>query len=185
MRHLQKITILGMALCVSACGGAAESLGLGRNPPDEFAVVERPPLSLPPEFSLRPPQPGAPRPQEISMPARANETLFGGAIQNSTPSAEGTPEKSDAEKAILASSGAAKAEAGIREIVDRETTQKVVGSNKLVDELLWWRDPSSSATTVNADEESKRLKKAKEAGASINTGATPVIEKSQKGWLGQ
>ncbi len=184
MRHFQKMAIIGMTLCVSACGGTAESLGLGRNPPDEFAVVERPPLSLPPEFSLRPPQPGAPRPQETAMPARANETLFGGSMQSAAAAAGGT-EKSDAEKALLASSGAAKAEAGIREIVDRETAQKVVGSRKLVDDLLWWRDPSSSATTVNADEEAKRLKEAKAAGTSINTGATPVIEKSQKGWLGQ
>ncbi len=185
MRHLQKMAILGVVLCVAACGGTAESLGFGRNPPDEFAVVERPPLSLPPEFSLRPPQPGAPRPQETTMPARAQETLFGGVSQHASMTSGEAAEKSDAEKALLASSGAAKAEAGIRELVDRETTQKVVGSKKLVDDLLWWRDPSSPATTVNAEEEAKRLQDAKAAGASINTGATPVIEKSQKSWLGQ
>ncbi len=32
--------------------------------PDEFAVESRAPLTIPPEFDLRPPQPGAPRPQE-------------------------------------------------------------------------------------------------------------------------
>ncbi|MFA6279508.1 MAG: DUF3035 domain-containing protein [Bdellovibrionales bacterium] len=185
MQCIRTLALLGAALCLSACSGASESLGFGRNPPDEFAVVERPPLSLPPDFSLRPPQPGAPRPQEISMPARANETLFGGTAQKPASASDGGTEKSDAENALLTSAGAAKAEPGIREIVDRETTQKIVGSKKLIDDLLWWREPSSASATVNAGEEAQRLKEAKEKGASINAGATPVIEKGSSGWLGQ
>lgn len=42
-----------IALCapvLAACG-----LGYNKNPPDEFNVVRRAPLILPPEFNLRPP----------------------------------------------------------------------------------------------------------------------------------
>lgn len=45
-----------IALCapvLAACG-----LGYNKNPPDEFNVVRRAPLILPPEFNLRPPSAG-------------------------------------------------------------------------------------------------------------------------------
>src|SRR5690349_9546598 len=51
------ILIALSALALSACGGNSvkETLGLERSAPDEFRVVSRPPLSVPPQFSLRPP----------------------------------------------------------------------------------------------------------------------------------
>jgi len=183
MLNGKRLTLVGLTLCLSACGGMADSLGLGRNAPDEFAVVERPPLSLPPDFSLRPPRPGAPRPQETSMSNKASETVFGGNTQQSFLAGSGSAaDKSDTEKALLESAGAAKADAGIREVVDRETSERIVGSKHLLDELLWWRDPASM--TVDAQAEAKRIQEAKEKGESINTGATPTIEKGSAGWLG-
>ncbi|KJS38300.1 MAG: hypothetical protein VR70_10355, partial [Rhodospirillaceae bacterium BRH_c57] len=50
-----------LAATLSGCGGGVkETLGLNRQAPDEFQVVSRPPLAIPPEFKLRPPEPGAP-----------------------------------------------------------------------------------------------------------------------------
>jgi len=186
MDHLNRVVVLGLILALGACANTADSLGLGRNAPDEFAVVDRPPLSLPPDFDLRPPRPGAARPQEIKMPERASQTLFGAkAGVKSFVSGEGSSgEKSDSESAILAAAGGAKADPNIRETIDREARQKVVGSEHLVDELLWWRDPASSATTVDAVAEAKRIKAARENSESISNGATPIIEKSKSGWLG-
>jgi len=182
MRITKGLVLAVMAASMTACGNAAEELGLGRNPPDEFAVVDRPPLSMPPDFDLRPPQPGATRPQEVSMNERASETVFG----LSPKEARGTDgvETSDSEKELLAKAGAASAQTGIRETVDREATQKVSGSSRLVESLLWWREKEAGATTVDAVAEADRLKSAKEKGDSVNAGATPVIEKGKGGWLG-
>ena len=47
------------AMLAGCSGGVQESLGLKKKAPDEFAVVRNAPLSLPPNFSLRPPKPGA------------------------------------------------------------------------------------------------------------------------------
>ena len=47
------------AMLANCSGGVQESLGLKKKAPDEFAVVRNAPLSLPPNFSLRPPKPGA------------------------------------------------------------------------------------------------------------------------------
>ena len=186
MQHLGRATLMATLLvALSGCGGAADTLGLGRNAPDEFAVVDRPPLSLPPDFDLRPPRPGAPRPQEVKMQERASRTLFGANAKKSfAESGSSDSSASDSEKALLDSAGAAKADANIRETIDRESSQKVAGSRHLVDEVLWWRDPAGAAATVDAPAEAARIKEAKEKGASISEGATPIIEKSKSGWLG-
>jgi hypothetical protein len=50
-------------------------VGLDQVGPDEFAVESRAPLTIPPEFDLLPPQPGAPRPQEASSADRARKVI--------------------------------------------------------------------------------------------------------------
>ncbi len=177
MKPLSRFSFLVLTLALAGCSGAAETLGLGRNAPDEFAVVERPPLSMPPEFALRPPQPGAARPQEVSVQSNAEESLFGGKAPLAASESEG-------EKNLLAAAGADKAEPSIRAIIDRESTEKAIGSGRLVEELLWWRDPAANATTVDPAAERERLRKAKEQGEPVTSGATPIIEKNKSGWLG-
>lgn len=177
MTSYPRLALFGLLFVLAGCGGTAEALGLGRNPPDEFSVVERPPLAMPPEFTLRPPQPGAPRPQEVSMPERAQEALFG---ENKVSIGEG----STAEQALLAATGADRADPSIRATIDREAHEKVVGDKHLVDELLWWRDPKASATTVDSAAEAARIREAKEKGESVTQSPTPIIQKNKGGWLG-
>jgi hypothetical protein len=177
MQSFSRLMLSVCLLALAGCGGGvAETLGLGRNSPDEFAVVDRPPLSLPPEFDLAPPRPGAPRPQEVSMPHKAEAMLFGEAAQGG--------EESGIEKEILAEAGADKANPAIRLLIDNESSEKIVGNKHLVDELLWWKSDVTNATTVDAIAEAERLRKAKEEGESVTTGATPVIERNKSGWLG-
>jgi hypothetical protein len=49
-----------------------------RDRPDEFAVQRQAPLVVPPDFSLTPPAPGAPRPAEGTAQEQALDALFGG-----------------------------------------------------------------------------------------------------------
>lgn len=170
--------VIGLSLlALSGCSGATETLGLGRNAPDEFAVVDHPPLSLPPDYALRPPQPGAARPQAVSMPDRANKVLFG---ENARTTA--TAEQTDAEKGLLAAAGADKAQSNIRQVIDQES-DKAVGSRHLVRDMLGLSDENGTGTTVNAPEEAKRLREAKESGEKATSSPTPIIEKSKDGWL--
>ena len=54
------LVALTLGGCSNAMSQLSDEFGLGRsNGPDEFAVATRAPLSMPPDFSLRPPQPGA------------------------------------------------------------------------------------------------------------------------------
>lgn len=69
--------ILGLAsaLLVVGCGDFKKSIGLEQSMPDEFAVESRAPLTIPPDFDLRPPTPGASRPQEKSADQQAKDVL--------------------------------------------------------------------------------------------------------------
>ena len=63
----------------AALAGCAHGGGIaGRDRPDEFAVQRQAPLVVPPDFSLVPPVPGAPRPAEGTAAQQALEALFGG-----------------------------------------------------------------------------------------------------------
>lgn len=63
------------ALLLPGCTDLRRSIGLERTSPDEFAVESRAPLTMPPDFELRPPQPGASRPQEKSAGQQARQVM--------------------------------------------------------------------------------------------------------------
>ena len=50
----------GLIWLLAGCEGIRDQLGFNKKAPDEFTVVKKAPLVLPPDFSLRPPAPGAP-----------------------------------------------------------------------------------------------------------------------------
>jgi len=63
-------------LLVSGCSQIKNITGKAKNPPDEFAVVQRPSLVVPPDFSLSPPVPGEPSPQDLASAPDTLRALF-------------------------------------------------------------------------------------------------------------
>ncbi len=72
---LLAVACLGVILALSGCTDLRLALGMDRVGPDEFAIESRAPLTIPPEFNLRPPQPGAPRPQDVTAAERAQKVI--------------------------------------------------------------------------------------------------------------
>ena len=69
MRKTTTIILLATsAASLSGCGGGSI---FNRDRPDEFAVQRQAPLVIPPDFSLVPPEPGAPRPADDSAGQQA------------------------------------------------------------------------------------------------------------------
>ncbi|RKK04340.1 DUF3035 domain-containing protein, partial [Teichococcus wenyumeiae] len=66
---------------LAGCGqDTARTLGFTRDAPDEFSVVTRAPLSLPPSLGNLPvPRPGSTRPQELTGAAAGEAILAPGA----------------------------------------------------------------------------------------------------------
>ena len=76
MNTLTRIALAGgLAAMTAACGSGGF---LNRERPDEFAVQRQAPLVVPPDFTLTPPTPGAPRPAEGTASEQALDALFGG-----------------------------------------------------------------------------------------------------------
>jgi hypothetical protein len=82
------VLALALPLALAACEGVRQELGLTKQPPDEFAVVaSKAPLVVPPDFSLRPPRPGAPRPQETQPRDAARGALVAATQPDQRPRA--------------------------------------------------------------------------------------------------
>jgi len=77
MRKLAPVILLaGASAMLAACGAGGGVFN--RERPDEFAVQRQAPLVVPPDFTLTPPAPGAPRPTEGTASEQALEAIFGG-----------------------------------------------------------------------------------------------------------
>lgn len=166
--------VLGAALLVLAgglagCDNPRESLGLAHKAPDEFAVVSRAPLEVPPQFRLRPPEPGATRPQEGEVRDQARTTVLG----NATVTADLSP----GQRVLLERAGAEQAPSNIRAVIDRETRGLVRESQRLVDKVLFWREDAPYGTVLDPAKEAERLRRNQEEGLPPTEGETPIIER--------
>lgn len=182
-RLLRPAAVLAVAgLALSACSDARRAIGLERVSPDEFTVVSRAPLTLPPDMrSLPPPQPGAVRPQEGSTANQAAGTVFGKPAAGKKPA--GAPPAAGAssgQQALLSQAGAKGADSDIRRKVNQETGALIVADKSWVDSLLFWRGPRESATMVNPTKESQRLREAAAEGKPLTDGETPTIGRKVK-----
>lgn len=69
------VACLSAILVLGGCTNLRQALGMDRTGPDEFAVESRAPLTIPPDYDLRPPQPGAHRPQEATAAEKARKVI--------------------------------------------------------------------------------------------------------------
>jgi len=72
---LLAVASLCSVLLLCGCQSLRQMVGIDRTGPDEFAVESRAPLTIPPDFELRPPQAGAARPQEVTAAERARKAI--------------------------------------------------------------------------------------------------------------
>jgi hypothetical protein len=173
------LIVAGLTLAVSACGGFRDSLGLNKQSPDEFRVVSRAPLTLPPDYTLRPPAPGTPRPQVGTASQQAERSVFANS-QNAAVQQQGAAPRTAGEQALLSAVGAEQADPDIRLIVDRETRRLNEESDYFVDRLVFWNDQVPAGTIVDPVAETRRLQENAALGQSPTTGATPQIERRRK-----
>jgi hypothetical protein len=127
---------------LAGCQSTRSALGMNKVTPDEFRVVTKAPLVVPPDFALRPPAPGKPRPQELQPESAARTALLG--------NREGEA-RSDGEKLLVAKAGAEKADPLIRYVVDDEFGDVAHKEKSFADRVMFWRaDKAPAAAPVAA-----------------------------------
>lgn len=166
------LTALPLLLALAGCGqDTARSLGFTRDPPDEFQVTTRAPLSVPPRLGdLPPPQPGSPRPQE----ARSAASLLAPGATSAAPSG--------AERALVAAAGGP-VQGDIRRRVDEESLRLDRPDPGVVDRLMFWRDQPQPGIAVDAQREAQRLRENAALGRDPTEGETPVVQPERRGLL--
>ncbi len=177
---LTAIMLLG-GLATSGCGDARKAMGFDKSTPDEFKIVNRAPLSLPPDYALRPPQPGASRPQEQTVPEQARQVLIGSSGTPARPAAP--PGASAGEAALLAKAGATRADPRIREMVDRDSVAVAEADRTFLDRIVFWKKPDPPGTVVDPQAEAQRLRENQALGRPVTDGDTPIIRRRKKGAL--
>ena len=184
---MNTITVLrcaaaGAILLLAGCSGGdlTRTFGLTRDAPDEFTVTTRAPLSMPPDFTLRPPQPGVARPQEETTTQEAETAVAGPAALASQASGADSP----GQDALIAAAGPPPPP-GIRATVDAEAI-KAATDLPLSEELMFWKEPPPPGTPLDAQKEAQRLQQNAALGKGVDSGATPTISTKPHGlfdWL--
>jgi hypothetical protein len=160
------------SLVLGGCGETRKLLGWEKSTPDEFRIVSRAPLTVPPDYGLRPPAPGAARTAVFGADRPGAQTA---AARTGAPVSAG-------EQQILGRIGADRIDPGIREQIDRETQSLAEADRTFVDRLLFWRatDPNAGSQ-LDAAREAQRLREVSASGRPVNEGEVPTIRKRQRG----
>lgn len=176
---LNFLLISSAALSLSACDTVKSQLGMTRRAPDEFAVMRRAPLEIPPDLNqlasnptnLPAPQPGMSRPQETAPETEAQMAVLG-----ATSGQASSYSVSQGEAALLQKAGAAQIDPNIRATVNREAVTEAKDNRPVVKRLLHLGDDAPAATLVDPKAEAARLKDNRQKGMAVTNGETPTIE---------
>lgn len=180
---IKSIAGLGIAvILLSGCEETRQALGQTKQSPDEFAVFSRAPLSLPPDFALRPPKPGAERPQLVNPRDRARQAIVANSRnRRNAARPEPAPEgASPGEVAVLRAAGALNPQSNIRQLINRETSALASESVTFTDKLIFWRDPEAFGTQVDPNKERRRILEKQAVGDPLNKGEVPTISQKPK-----
>ena len=128
------------ALGLTGCQSTKSALGLNKVVPDEFRVVSKAPLVVPPDYALRPPAPGEPRPQELQPSSAAREALLG---QRESAA------RSDGERLFVSRTGAENADPLARYVVDDEFGSLAYKDKSFADTVMFWKKPNTAPVNTN------------------------------------
>ncbi len=174
VRRLSALAIcLALGCALAACGsGIRQSVGLEAPPPDEFLVVARRPIEMPPRLdALPPPRPGAPSRTDPDPAGAAQAALGGAAAGGATAAAP-----SAGEQALLTAlappptEGGAPADIRAQLAAERTAPERRFGLDSLFGVPIV-QDPQTDAERLRAEEEAARLREAGKPAPIVTTPA--------------
>jgi hypothetical protein len=174
---LMTLSIFTSIFALSACNGSVrDNLGLRKSSPNEFRVVANPPLSVPPEFSLRPPVAESEFVEGEDISTQAKNIMF---EQSSYSSSD---YESKPESLFSKNFGASEADPKIKSLLAADELSSAKEAEKKG--ILAKITPASlskaneSSSIVDAALEKKRISENIKKGEDITTGQTPTLDSS-------
>ena len=189
------VLVLLAGTALGGCEQLRDAAGGGKESPDEFAVVTKAPLVIPPDFNLKPPRPGAAPTNQIEATQAAQSALF---TQDPAQVAATLPATMSAgERYFLAVAGVQNADPAIRQQLASDARNMRGADDSFTNDVLFWKgpEPDPGAKPVDADSEAHRIDAARAgaggAAARPSTGDAPApsgddgsSSSDDGGWLG-
>ena len=177
-------TVAGLTAACSS-DGFNETFGFGRNAPDEFAVVPRAPLTVPPGISL--PAPST-RVSEFGIGTaaeRGEAVIFsasnaGTDVEEVVELREEVVSISPGESALLSQAGAGNIQPGIRVVVEEESRDLVVADDRFIDSIIFWQPQPEPGSVIDPEAEARRLAANQALGQPLNQGEVPIIQRRRR-----
>tara|TARA_B100000378_G_scaffold219650_1_gene182979 strand:- start:244 stop:780 length:537 start_codon:yes stop_codon:yes gene_type:complete len=170
MKYLCLILIIA-SLFLSSCSTVRKSAGVTRKSLDEFKVVENPPLVIPPDFNLLPPEQLEKKNIDDVETELAQEILFG--LDENLENNEN--EKLSIMNQILESTEANNVDSNIRKEIDEQF------ANEMKTDSIYQIEWDTEIEVLDAIKESERIRNQLIQGKSIAEGEVPTtIQKTKK-----
>ena len=170
MKYFFLIFII-ISLFLSSCSKVRKSAGVTRKSLDEFKVVENPPLVIPPDFNLLPPEQLEKKNIDDVETELAQEILFG--LDENLENNEN--EKLSIMNQILESTEANNVDSNIRKEIDEQF------ANEMKTDSIYQIEWDTEIEVLDAIKESERIRNQLIQGKSIAEGEVPTtIQKTKK-----
>lgn len=179
------IIITVLPFIASCSGSVRDKLGMRRSAPNEFKVVSNPPLSIPPEFSIRPPAPENTYKEVVnSKTNEAKKVLFEKASADYT-----VENKTDGEETFSSMFNAHGANPEIKSLLHKEFLEaaKQEEEKSLIEKNLLSKIPyfskdkkEEASSIVDAKLEQDRIVETKRLGEKVTGEDTPSVESTKK-----
>ena len=180
---LRAALVAGVGLALCGCDTIRDAAGMGKQPPDEFAVLTKAPLVVPPDYNLKPPRPGAAPTNQSDPTDSAQAQLYGS--DAATVAASLPASFSLGERMLLADAGVVNADPNIRQELASDRKNVLGADDSFTDQILFWNGPKTDpGKVVDADAEAQRIDAAKNGEPSAAPPKRPPPKQQEKsGWF--
>ena len=182
--HLSTI-VMALLFAVSACSSDMKAnLGLKKDSPDEFRVLAAPPLTVPPDFDLRPPSAAG---SSLTPGQASAKQLLSGSVDNvgtpaPTESVKATALPSGADQKLIEKAGASTANSSIRDIIAKDNQPVQDDKKGGFFKNLLSSGKSDDAPVVDAAAEKQRITDNTKNNKPVTTGDTPTVKENKSLW---
>ena len=160
---------------VSACADTRRALIKEKGAPDEFEVYTRAPLSLPPDFGLRPPVKSGTEVRSVDDPTIQARIAVTGKQRQASPVTSSSPGLA----AIYARSGVNNIDPNIRQLVNQEASTLAAEDVSIMESLMFSDEELNRGAALDPAMEAARIRENIAKGIPLNEGEIPRIERKK------